>query len=62
MFPSQFDLTLSWNPGMAGSKKLILNNDKNAKNTNYVEGHIMIDQKTNRMRMDTSYSTLSLLP
>ena len=31
-------------------------------NTNYVQGHIKIDQLTNRMMMDTNFSTLSLAP
>ena len=31
-------------------------------NTNYVQGRIKIDQMTNRMTVDTNFSTLSLAP
>ena len=54
MFPAQFELKLSWNA--AGNSKSAVNN------TNYVQGHIKIDQYTNRLMMDTNFSTLSLAP
>ena len=50
VFPPQFELKLSWNATAGGQ------------NTNYVQGHIKIDQETNRMMMDTNFSTLSLAP
>ena len=53
VFPSQFELKLSWNA--AGAQKRV-------NSTNYVQGHIKIDQLTNRMMMDTNFSTLSLAP
>jgi len=58
VFPSQFELTLSWNPTVAGS----LHPLRSVNKTNYVQGHIKIDQHTNRLKMDTKYSTLSLEP
>ena len=54
VFPSQFELKLSWNATVG--------NQKSVNNTNYVQGHIKIDQETNRMMMDTQFSTLSLAP
>jgi hypothetical protein len=52
VFPQQFEFKLSWNASL-GNK---------VNNTNYVQGHIKIDQITNRMMMDTNFSTLSLAP
>ena len=54
VFPPQFDLKLSWNATIGGQRSV--------NNTNYVQGHIKIDQETNRMMMDANFSTLSLAP
>ena len=54
MFPSQFELKLSWNATVG--------NQRSVNNTNYVQGHIKIDQKTNRMMIQSNFSTLSLAP
>lgn len=59
VFPSQFELTLSWNPTVAGP---LHPPKKGVNETNYVQGDIKIDQHTNRLKMDTKYSTLSLEP
>ena len=54
VFPPQFELKLSWNATVGGQRSV--------NNTNYVQGHIKIDQETNRIMMDTNFSTLSLAP
>jgi hypothetical protein len=54
VFPPQFELKLSWNATVGGVPSV--------NSTNYVQGHIKIDQETNRMMMDTNFSTLSLAP
>ena len=54
VFPSQFELKLSWNATVG--------NQRSVNNTNYVQGHIKIDQKTNRMMIQSNFSTLSLAP
>merc|ERR1712216_179085 len=54
VFPPQFELSLRWS-AQPGEQKTSLN-------TNYVQGHIKIDQITNRMVVDTNFSTLSLAP
>jgi len=55
VFPPQFELSLSWNATGGNAKN-------SHTNTNYVQGHIKIDQITNRMVVDTNFSTLSLAP
>lgn len=52
VFPQQFEFKLSWNATLGDR----------VNNTNYIQGHIKIDQKTNRMSMDFNFSTLSLAP
>lgn len=47
-------MKLSWNATVG--------NQRSVNNTNYVQGHIKIDQLTNRLMMDTNFSTLSLAP
>ena len=53
VFPKQFELKLSWNHTQSTSR---------VNNTNYVQGHIKVDQMTNRMMVTTNFSTLSLAP
>jgi len=53
-FPEQFELKLSYNAAV--------DSQSSVNKTNYVESTIRIDQKTNRMMVDTNFSTLSLAP
>lgn len=52
VFPRQFEMKLSWNASMQGHAAI--------KNTNYLLSAIQIDGATNRIKIQTNFSTLAL--
>lgn len=56
VFPRQFEFKISWNASLGGSRPQL------AENTNYLLAHVQVDGHSNRFKVQTNFSTLSLKP
>lgn len=54
VFPRQFEFKVSWNA--------TIGNSSSTNNTNYIQMALKIDGETNRVKIQTNFSTLSLTP
>jgi hypothetical protein len=56
VFPRQFEFKLSWNATLGGQRP------QSVDNTNYLLTAVQVDGGSNRVKIQTNFSTLSLKP
>ena len=56
VFPRQFEFKISWNASLGSPRPQL------SETTNYLLAHVQVDGQSNRFKVQTNFSTLSLKP